>query len=222
MGRKLIVCIVPRGHGDAVTAAANSAGAGGGTVLPGRGAAPSTALHVLGFGERAKDVALIVVDDAAGAAVRAAVIAAATTGGRPRNGAVFSIAVGDFGKSGERGGNRTEGDSRMDGTGESQLITVIVNRGLAEDAMAAARKAGASGGTILEGAGTAKEDDAKFFGVSLVPEKEILLIHVEADKADAVFEAVRSVPRFDEKGVGVAFRTPARDFTTLGGKTARR
>ena len=215
MSRKLIACIVPHGKGEAVTSAATKAGAGGGTILRGRGTAPSTILHLLGFGEKAKDIALVVVNDINGAAVKSAILDAATRE-KPCNGALFTIEVGTFEKSGKRNGNALKGTGEMNATGKSQLITFIVNKGLAEDAMAAARKAGASGGTIIEGTGTAKEDDATFFGVSLVPEKELLLIHVEEEKADAVYEAIRSLPCFDEKGVGIAFRMPVQDFTTLG------
>ena len=57
-----------------------------------------------------------------------------------------------------------------------KLITVIVNSGYADDVMAVAKKAGASGGTILGARGTGTEEDVKFFGITLVPEKEILLI----------------------------------------------
>jgi nitrogen regulatory protein PII len=97
-----------------------------------------------------------------------------------------------------------------------KLISVIVNKGYAEDAMAAARKAGAKGGTILGARGTANENDARFFGVKLVPEKELLLILAPNDVADAVFEAVRALPCFAEKGSGIEFAVPVRDFALLG------
>ena len=215
MSRKLIVSIVPNGKGDAIASAATRAGAGGGTLLRGRGTAPSTILHLLGFGEKAKQIALIVVPDAKYGKVKDAILAAAAETKRCI-GVLFTIEVGTFEKSGERDINHSKGVEEMNATGKSQLIAIIVNQGLAEDAMAAARKAGARGGTILDGTGTAKEDDATFFGVSLVPEKEILLIHVEADKADAVYEAVRSLPCFKEKGVGIVFRMPVEDFASLG------
>ena len=48
-----------------------------------------------------------------------------------------------------------EGENKM---ATHTLITVILNSGLAEDAMAAARKAGASGGTIINARGTGKEE----------------------------------------------------------------
>ena len=79
-----------------------------------------------------------------------------------------------------------------------------------------ARKAGALGGTIVPARGTAKPDDETFFGVTLVPEKELLLILADAALADAALDAVRALPCFAEKGSGVAFRVPVRDFAPLG------
>ena len=64
----------------------------------------------------------------------------------------------------------------------NDLITVILNSGYADDAMAAARKAGAGGGTVIKARGTAKEGDESFFGVQIVPEKEMLLIVVDHEK----------------------------------------
>ena len=71
-----------------------------------------------------------------------------------------------------------EGDAMSEG--KQTLISVILNKGYADDAMAAARKAGAGGGTVINARGTAREDDAKFFGMHIVPEKEMLMI--SADK----------------------------------------
>lgn len=98
----------------------------------------------------------------------------------------------------------------------TELVGIVVNKGYAEDAMAAARKAGALGGTIVPARGTARPDDETFFGVKLVPEKELLLILADAALADAVLDAVRALPCFAEKGSGVAFRVPVRDFSALG------
>ncbi len=104
----------------------------------------------------------------------------------------------------------------MSETSDYRLVHVIVNKGYAEDAMAAARKAGAGGGTILHARGTAREDDAKFFGVPIVPEKDTLLILVPTEKASAVFDAIRSLPCLAEKGSGIVFTLPVSDFSVLG------
>jgi hypothetical protein len=124
------------------------------------------------------------------------------------------VDVADFARSGDAA-RAPKGGAVMD-NGGYRLISVIVNKGYAEDAMAAARKAGAGGGTILGARGTANEEDARFFGVRLVPEKELLLVLVADDVADAVFAAIRALPCFAEKGAGIEFSVPVREFTLLG------
>ena len=98
-----------------------------------------------------------------------------------------------------------------------ELAGIVGNKGYAEDAMAAARKAGATGGTVLPARGTARPDDESFFGVKLVPEKDMLVILAETERADAVVDAVKALPCFRERGSGVAFRVPVSDFAPLGG-----
>lgn len=99
-----------------------------------------------------------------------------------------------------------------------QMINVIVNKGYAEDAMAAARKAGAGGGTIISARGTAKEGDAAFFGMTIVPEKDMLMILVPSDKKDAIVNAITELPCFDQAGSGIIFCNEAQNFTVLGKK----
>jgi len=82
--------------------------------------------------------------------------------------------------------------------------------------MSVARQAGARGGTILGARGTGTEDDVKFFGISLAPEKEMLLIVAHKDHARAIVEAVCRLPIFSEPGGGIVFTTPVEEFFTLG------
>lgn len=101
------------------------------------------------------------------------------------------------------------------------LITCIVNHGLADEVMIAARHAGATGGTILSARGTSTEEDAKFFGYTLVPEKDLLLILVEATDAAKVLEAIRALPILVEPGVGIAFCADVERFVTFGNPAGR-
>ena len=213
MNNRLIVCIVPHGRGDLVAGAARAAGAGGGTILMGRGTAANAVLQLLGLGDTWKDVTVNVVPKAVGPGVQEAIRLAAA-GERRHFGVMFSVDVADFARSGDAA-RAPQGGAVMD-NGGYRLISVIVNKGYAEDAMAAARKAGAGGGTILGARGTANEEDARFFGVRLVPEKELLLVLVADDVADAVFAAIRALPCFAEKGAGIEFSVPVREFTLLG------
>lgn len=210
---KLVIAIVPRGEGEPVARAATAAGAPGGTLLRGRGTASSALLQLLGLGDTARDVLLTVVPEEAAPSIVEA-IRADSAPRASRRGALFTLDVLDFARSGEPPTLLQPKENAMPST--SHVITVIVNKGYAEDAMAAARKAGATGGTVMAARGTARPDDAAFFGVPLVPEKEVLIIHVDSGKADAVFAAVRELPCFQEKGSGVAFRVPVGEFAKLG------
>ena len=67
-----------------------------------------------------------------------------------------------------------------------EVIFCIVNAGFSEAVMDAARQFGASGGTVLHARGTANPEAEKLFNVTVQPEKEIVLILVEAEKKDDI------------------------------------
>ena len=71
-----------------------------------------------------------------------------------------------------------------------EVIFAIVNSGFAEDVMDIARKLGVRGGTILTGRGVANEKAAKFFGITLHSEKEILMIACLKEKRNAIMDAI--------------------------------
>lgn len=97
------------------------------------------------------------------------------------------------------------------------LITCIVNKGMAETVMEAARKAGATGGTILPARGTGTEDDVKFFGYPLIPEKDMLLILVGSGLTGKVLETIKNIPVLSKPGSGIAFCIDVERFMTFGG-----
>lgn len=71
-------------------------------------------------------------------------------------------------------GNQQENRKEPEDTEEDSMfkkLTVIVNRGMADDVMDIARRAGVRGGTILHGRGTGSDCAAKLFGIEIEPEK---------------------------------------------------
>lgn len=71
-----------------------------------------------------------------------------------------------------------------------ELIYVILNEGCSDMVMAAARPAGATGGTVLSGKGTGARESEKFLGISLASEKDLVLIVADADKKAAIMKAI--------------------------------
>ena len=86
-----------------------------------------------------------------------------------------------------------------------KLIVTIVNRGYSDELMGAARQAGAGGGTILNARGTGTPEDETYWGITLTPEKEVLLIVANQNDVSKITEAIRSQPAFSERGAGIIF-----------------
>ena len=214
MSYKLIVTIVPHNFGDEISSIAVKAGAGGGTVLMGRGTAENSILQLLGLGDTSKDITYNIVEQNIEQKVREAIIEE-TKKKKNHFGVMFSILLGDFMKAGAVQQD-LEGEKIMEETDSYEMINMIVNKGYAEDAMAAARKAGARGGTIIAARGTAKEGDAKFFGMEIVPEKEMLMILVPCNQKDEIIASIKQLKCFEKAGSGIIFCNKASDFTTLG------
>ena len=71
-----------------------------------------------------------------------------------------------------------------------ELIYVILNEGFSDMVMAAARPAGATGGTVLAGKGTGARESEKFLGISLANEKDVVLIVADKQKKAAIMKAI--------------------------------
>lgn len=82
----------------------------------------------------------------------------------------------------------------MESDKKYELILTILNRGYIEEAMQAAKKAGAKGGTILHARRVGFEDMENIFGFTIQPEKDVVMILTEstmrADIMKSITEAV--------------------------------
>jgi nitrogen regulatory protein PII len=94
-------------------------------------------------------------------------------------------------------------------------LTVVVNRGVAEDVMDIARKSGVKGGTVLHGRGTGDEHTAKLFGMEIEPEKELVMILLPADLTEKVVGDLYQELKLDEPGNGILFVEPVLDVRGL-------
>ena len=216
-GYKLLISRVDRGLGNEVVSLARSAGAQGGTIVLGRGTSSSTLMQILGLGDTERDLVLIIIreEDFAG------IVQALDLGAR-QNKKLQGVAVVVDVSALIRSQSTPEPFVPKASPGENMhthtLISVVVNSGYAGDIMHAARRAGAKGGTLMDARGTARESDAKFFGVAIVPEKEFLMILVENSQVDGILAAIKSCKCLEQPGIGIVFCMPVDDVIHLGQK----
>lgn len=98
---------------------------------------------------------------------------------------------------------------------EYELILTVVNRGFSDDVMEAARSAGASGGTILHARGSGVHEMQEFFGISIQPEKEIVMILVPHALSHAVLQSIRDNAGLSKPGRGLVFALPVDDVVGI-------
>ena len=70
------------------------------------------------------------------------------------------------------------------------LVISIVNRGHSDTVVEASRQAGSTGGTIIYGRGTSKNEKDSFMGISIEPEKEIIMTLTPSENRNNIMEKV--------------------------------
>jgi nitrogen regulatory protein PII len=88
------------------------------------------------------------------------------------------------------------------------LIVSIVRKGWGSTVMQASVKVGARGGTVLSGRGAGIHEQERIFGMSIEPEKEIVLTLVYADQVNTVLPKIVEAAELNEMGRGIAFVLP--------------
>jgi nitrogen regulatory protein PII len=192
----LMVAIVNRGHAERFFAIARKEGASGGTIIPAKGTASNAILAALGLGDTSKEIVLILLEEKL----------------------AYNILNAIHKEDKIQGVVALLGEEENNMDNKWKMITVIVNTGYADDIMDAARKAGATGGTVTHARGTGTAEDAHFLGVTIVPEKEMIMILAESDKCQAIVDAISSLKCLDEPGIGIIYTQDVKEFKNLNTK----
>jgi nitrogen regulatory protein PII len=190
----LMIAVVDKGQAARFVAIAKEAGAGGGTIIPAKGTASGKVMRFMGFGGKSREMILMVIDGS----LAHKIVDRVRSEGRMQGVAAI---MGS--------------DKEENMASKWKMITIIVNTGYADDIMDAARKAGASGGTITHARGTGTAEDAKFFGVTIVPEKEMITILCEAERTQKLVNAITSLKCLEEPGIGILYTQDVTEFRNL-------
>jgi len=221
-----LVGIVKAGLEEAFIKKAREAGALGLTVIPARGTVSNEMLNMLGL-ERRQYTVIEMLAPAEQTLMTIGTLAAQFQMEKPGHGIIFSIpAIRGKGvaamfrlrddyrqKMGlspvplpEIANSKKSEEISM--LYEYELLHIIVKSGYADEAMDAAKAAGAQGGTIIHGRGIGIRENTKLFGVAIEPEKDILMVLVKQEESAAIMAAITEKVGLDKPGHGIAFAMP--------------
>ena len=108
---------------------------------------------------------------------------------------------------GEKPLGKKESEKMSNTESKIVMIVTVVDKGNTEIVMDAARSAGANGGTVVRAKGTGAQI-AKFFGVSISEEKEMVYIVARRDARDTIMKAVMEKAGSNTDAHGVLFSLP--------------
>ncbi|MBQ4558278.1 MAG: P-II family nitrogen regulator [Clostridia bacterium] len=103
----------------------------------------------------------------------------------------------------------------MESTHKYDLIITIVNKGYSDYVVQASREAGATGGTIINALSSSANDTEKFLGVTIHPEKEIVLTVVKTEDKAKIMKNICESTNLDTIGRGMCFALPVSKLTGL-------
>lgn len=186
----------------------------GGIVLLGRGTVSSATLNLLGIKSQKKEVINILLEKEKAKEILD-ILTKELQLHQPGHGIAFTTPVIITGQITDEQISTLDTVHGMEGERMFNKLTVVVNRGVAEDVMDIARKSGVKGGTILHGRGTGAEHTAKLFGMEIEPEKELVMILLPTDLTEPVVNNLHKELKLDEPGNGILFVEPVLDVRGL-------
>lgn len=89
-----------------------------------------------------------------------------------------------------------------------ELIIVICNMGSADEIMSTAKEKGASGGTVIHGRGSASKDAQHFLGITINPEKELIMIIVKDTLRNDIMREIAARHGVGTKHHAICFSIP--------------
>lgn len=203
MEMELICVIVNLGTGSKLLKTFKKHGICGGTVTLARGTANNRIWDYLGLSDIGKEIIYMVADKETAYRVLD-IVNLEYKFDKPNHGIAFTTSI-----CGTAGMRKCKCDNVKIERGEDnmmyQVITIIVDKGKAEDVIEAAITAGSKGGTIINGRGSGIHETSKLFSMDVEPEKEIVIIVSELDMTESIISVIREKLKIDEPGKGIIY-----------------
>ena len=140
--------------------------------------------------------------------------------GAPNTGVAFTVPLsgGSMGLIRWMDGMReneeaSKGEETMDG--KYAVIMAFVNQGFSEEVMAAAKSAGAGGGTVFHSRRVDNEEAHRYWGVSFQEEREVVLILAKKENKCAIMKAIGDSCGLQSEARGIVVSLPVDEVTGL-------
>ena len=193
---RMLVAITERGNGKTLTRKMDTMGVGCLMRCYGQGTASSEMMDILGLGSSEKDIVIAMGKESAVEDVVREYSDTLRSAGR--GGGIMMLlsptAVGNLTATILSMRNASTAESRgvkpMKNEHQHSLILITVNQGYTDQVMQVAKKAGATGGTVVRARLAGSDPETVFQGMDLQPEREILAILAPDSIRDQVMEDV--------------------------------
>ena len=207
----LLVLVTKRGDADKYSSLLSEHESRISLVTHGEGTAPSMVLSYLGLSHTDYDVMFGIAKES-----YAKDIMDSLKEKLRDEGSGIAIAIPLNGSGGDRSRRRIglapiAEEERMDNTASASgnnLVVVIINQGYSDEVMEVARKAGATGGTVIHARGTGTKSAKSFFGVTIQPEKDMVLIVSSCNATENIMSAIEQDEGLRETAHPVSFSLP--------------
>lgn len=202
-----LICVISNfGMGSKLLKTAKNNGVLGGTISLAKGTVHNRILDYIGLTDIRKEILYMVADEeTADHALEK--MNAEYKFYKPHHGIAFTTsicnAVGT--KCAKDKELNYENIERGENNSMYQLITVIVEKGKAEEVIEAAEKAGSKGGTIINARGAGTHETSKLFSMDIEPEKEIVIILSEYEMTQAIVTSINQDLNIDRPGKGIVY-----------------
>lgn len=214
----LLVLIYSEGNDKKINSILNKFGVKVKTVTNASGTASASVLDYFGLAETRKDVYLAIIPDYLEHNILSK-LKNTFKFEEIGTGITFTIPISSSNKflmdSFKKSDEEEKVKDMKEDNNKYHLIITIVLEGYLEQAMAAAKKAGATGGTVIKGRGLANLVPAKVLGFNIETEREVILNVVEDESKQKVMEEITSAVGIKTGGKGVCIALPISDAIGL-------
>lgn len=197
----LICTIVQEEYGSKVLKIGRNNNFSGGTVTKGKGSIQSKFLNLLGLSDARKEICLHVLKKHKEEKFYQ-ILNDELQFDKPHHGLVFSLPVVSV--IGLRNHQSLLLNERKDKMGVDSIF-IIVDKGKSEDVIASAKKAGATGGTVMNARGSGVHKTEKLFNFEIEPEKEVIFILSNKKETNTIVNALNNDFDLEHPGNGILF-----------------